>query len=296
MRSGEENAFKKYKLLKSSLPQWQLSYMESNNKFTVSILGAGGVAWSLVPALQRAGVQVEGIWSRTSIKAERYAAHYQIKAFRELSQLPSSDVMILTVSDLAIASLARQVSPYLSVNQLLLHTSGAVGLGALGEHSKIGVLYPMQAFTRERVVPFRKPSIPVFIEGNTLQSIREVQQIARILSDRVQALDSEARRKLHLGAVIACNFSNLMYRLADELTPEVEFSVFESLIRNQVDLAMKLGPAVAQTGPAMRGDQQTIEAHLDMLQYMPEIREMYLTLSRLINPDIKDPKGNYGLE
>lgn len=256
---------------------------------TALIIGAGRLAWSLIPALQQAEIQVKGVANRTYSEAQRYSNTYSINSYKSWQKLPDSDIVILTVPDAAIEEVATEVSPYLRDHQILVHTSGSITLSALGGFANAGVLYPMQAFTKDSAVPFHDPDIPVFVEGRNDLVRNKLLHLAGKLSGRVQILDSEARRKLHLGAVIACNFSNLMYRLTDELTPEVDFSVFETLIRNQVELAVALGPAAAQTGPAVRGDQPTIEAHLEMLGGKPDIREMYLQLSRLINPDISDP-------
>lgn len=257
---------------------------------TALIVGAGRLAWSLIPAMQQAGVQVKGIISKTYSEAKRYSNTYSINNYIPGQKFPDADIVILTVPDSAIEEVAKELSPTLNGHQILVHTSGSISLGALGAYSGTGVFYPMQAFTKDSVVLFNHPDIPLFVEGANELVKTQLLDLARKLSGRVQLLDSEARRKLHLGAVIACNFSNLMYRLTDELTPEVDFGVFESLIRNQVELAMKLGPAAAQTGPAVRGDQQTIEAHLQMLHGKPDIQEMYIQLSRLINPAITEPQ------
>lgn len=257
---------------------------------TAVIIGAGRLAWSLIPALQDSGIRVEGIVSRSATEVERYGKAYSIDYFHAYQDLPPSDLVILAVPDAAITTTAHIIRPFLIQDQLLVHTSGSVDIDVLQTHSLTGVFYPMQAFTKESAISFNHPDIPLFVEGCDELVQRRLLDLAGRLSGKAQVLDSQARRKLHLGAVIACNFSNLMYRLTDELTPEVDFGVFESLIRNQVELAMKLGPAAAQTGPAVRGDSSTIDAHLEMLREIPEIQEMYLRLSRLINPAITEPQ------
>lgn len=256
---------------------------------TALVVGAGRLAWSLIPALQDAGIRIDGIVSRSVETAIIYAEEYSLPAFSSLDNLPKTDAVFLTVPDAVISEMAAAVTPFLADSTMLIHTSGSVDMNALGESVARGVLYPMQAFTKGSVVSLREPDVPVFVEGSTPEIEDQLLALAQRLSGKAQRLTSEARRRLHLGAVIACNFSNLMYRLTDLLTPEVEISVFESLIRNQVELAMSLGPEATQTGPAVRGDQQTIDTHLAMLEDRPAVREMYLALSRMINPSIQDP-------
>jgi len=47
-------------------------------------------------------------------------------------------------------------------------------------------------------------------------------------------------------------------------------------------------PASVQTGPAVRNDQTTMAAHLQMLEGQPQLQEMYTLLSQGI---IKNNKG-----
>jgi len=50
-------------------------------------------------------------------------------------------------------------------------------------------------------------------------------------------------------------------------------------------------PASVQTGPAVRNDQITMAAHLQMLEGQPQLQEMYGLLSQGI---IKNNNGGHG--
>jgi hypothetical protein len=50
-------------------------------------------------------------------------------------------------------------------------------------------------------------------------------------------------------------------------------------------------PPKVQTGPAVRNDQTTMAAHLQMLEGQPQLQEMYTLLSQGI---IKNNNGGHG--
>jgi predicted short-subunit dehydrogenase-like oxidoreductase (DUF2520 family) len=148
----------------------------------------------------------------------------------------------------------------------------------------------MQAFTQEEVVSFRQSPVPLFVEGSNEHISSRLLALASRLSPLFQVMESESRKKLHLGAVLVCNFTNLLFRLADEVVEEVNLSMYEPLIRHQVNQAMALGPIAAQTGPAIRGDLTTIAGHLQLLAHRPDVADIYRKLSTQINPHLAFPE------
>ncbi|MDP5172421.1 MAG: DUF2520 domain-containing protein [Bacteroidia bacterium] len=256
-----------------------------------AMVGAGRLAWSLLPALQQAGLQCEAILSRNVAQALRLSSAYHVPVASDLSGIPSSQIIFLVVSDAAIASVAALVAPRLRPDQMLVHCSGSVPLAALGDHPSRGVLYPMQAFTQDAMVSFQESPVPLFVEGSDPVITEQLLALAARLSPLFQVMVSETRKKLHLGAVMVSNFTNLLFRLAVEVVPEVDLHMYEPLIRHQVEQAMRLGPVAAQTGPAIRGDMPTIKEHLRLLGNRPELASLYWLLSLQINPSLSENHG-----
>ena len=253
----------------------------------ISFIGTGRLAWSLIPACQAAGVRVEGIYGRSASRATTYAKVYNLSRSGGLPARIPSRLVILCVADQAISEVAKSLA--LDEGQMICHCSGSVSLDRLGDHPLRGVLYPMQAFTDKKVVNFQTSTVPIFIEGSTQAVVGDLHQLASRLSQRVQVLPSEQRRTLHLGAVLACNFTNLLFGYAAKQVKGVGLEAYESLIRHQLDQALALGPASAQTGPAHRGDVETLRTHLKLLEDQPDLQQLYTMLSRMINPDLPDP-------
>lgn len=254
----------------------------------ISVIGAGKMAWSLIPALQKAGADVIQLISRSASSRKKYSEAYDIPDHTaSLSQLSSeADWVILTVADQAIPLLAEQLSGIITPNQTLIHTSGSTDMEELrGGGASCAVLYPMQIFTPDLVVDFS--TVPIFVEGDT-EVYPFVERFSQKLSQRVYALDSRGRMKLHLGAVIACNFSNFLYRWAEENLPQIaglDFGIYEPLVREQVDKVFQLSPRNTQTGPAVRGDVNVILQHLALLE-KEEQRRLYRWLSLQINEQL----------
>ena len=62
----------------------------------------------------------------------------------------------------------------------------------------------------------------------------------------------------------------------------LDVSIFEPLVKETVDKAFVLGPENALTGPAKRGDVETIERHKELLENNPEEKEIYELLTNYI--------------
>ncbi len=53
------------------------------------------------------------------------------------------------------------------------------------------------------------------------------------------------------------------------------FEVLYPLINETIMKAREIGPVKSQTGPALRLDKGTIEKHIDLLSFSPELQRIY---------------------
>jgi predicted short-subunit dehydrogenase-like oxidoreductase (DUF2520 family) len=158
-------------------------------------------------------------------------------------------------------------------------------LAPLGKN--IGVFYPLQIFTKDRVTPFA--DLPVFLEGEP-KIYPELEALAKRMSSKVYQLESQDRLHLHMGAVMVCNFTNYLYRMAKEHLPRrqgLDFRIYEPLIREHIGKVFAFGPENSQTGPAIRKDLPTILKHLDLLEEHEFHQDLYWEISKLIRPDLE---------
>jgi predicted short-subunit dehydrogenase-like oxidoreductase (DUF2520 family) len=111
-----------------------------------------------------------------------------------------------------------------------------------------------------------------------------IRAIADRLSEKVIELNSEQRKTLHVAAVFACNFTNHLFGLAQELLEEkgLNYELLKPLIEETLSKIEMNDPVSVQTGPAIREDQATIKAHLELLKHNPDLTELYTKLSQSI--------------
>jgi len=231
----------------------------------VSIIGSGNVAQHLIVALQNSiinGAEIELVQVLTRQKTTLSHLLDFNKITDDWSTLAEADLYIIAVSDDAISNVSEQI-PY--KNKLVVHTSGGISLEALASNNRKGVFYPLQTFSKNKVV--NSKTIPICIESQNASDFQLLQKVAQSISDSVFAINSEQRKALHVAAVFVCNFSNHMYKIGNDICIEnnLPFEILSPLIQETAEKITQLSPIEAQTGPAIRNDKETINAHLTFL-------------------------------
>ncbi|HSN48940.1 MAG TPA: DUF2520 domain-containing protein, partial [Flavobacterium sp.] len=107
--------------------------------------------------------------------------------------------------------------------------------------------------------------------------------VAETISKKVYDINSVQRKALHISAVFVNNFVNHLYQIGNEICIEnkLPFEVLKPLILETANKVMNLSPREAQTGPAIRNDEQTIAGHLDFLLDENQ-KKIYKTLTQSI--------------
>lgn len=251
----------------------------------VVVLGAGRVATHLAPALVRVGYSLSQVWSRTEESARQVAESLGVAYTTDLdSVVTDADIYIVSVADKALPEVAERLCQRANRMALFLHTAGSIGI-EVWQHCCVehyGILYPLQTFSKERVVDMREVSL--FVEASSEETLALTEALARSLSDKVFCADSRRRAQLHIAAVFACNFANAMYDAAYRLLAEegIPFEVLLPLIDETAAKVHTLTPREAQTGPAVRGDREVMQRHLEALVGDEQLREIYSLISDYI--------------
>jgi hypothetical protein len=68
--------------------------------------------------------------------------------------------------------------------------------------------------------------------------------------------------------------------------------ILAPLINETISRALQAGPENTQTGPAVRNDLNTIEKHLELLSFSPELRKIYIELTNSIINYYRDRTAN----
>lgn len=256
----------------------------------ITLIGSGNVATHLAAAFKNAGHRLVQIYSRDLQHAALLAYHVGAEAIADLSQVNrETDIFIISVKDDAIKSVAEALIRH---KKLIVHTSGATDLQSLAAlTAQSGVLYPLQTLSKNKEVDFY--TVPLCIEGADEPITQRLEELARTISNHVYRVDSAQRKILHLAAVFACNFPNYLYHVAQDLLAEhgMGFELLRPLIMETAQKVQSHLPSEMQTGPAIRNDETTMDAHLQMLHNEPDLQAIYRLLSQEI---IKNKDAGHG--
>ena len=251
----------------------------------VTLIGAGNLATQLGKSLKKAGVIISQVYSRTEDSARTLGELLEAEWLTDIKALrDEADIYIFSVKDSVLNELISEVCKSRG-EKLFLHTAGSMPMSCFeGKALHYGVFYPMQTFSKAKDVDFER--IPVFIEGNSIETEDVIKSLANKLSQRVIRLSSADRKYLHLAAVWACNFTNYCYTVASDILSEhgIPFDVMLPLINETTEKIQKISPKEAQTGPAVREDRNVISKQLELMNGKEDLQELYQMLSKGINP------------
>ena len=249
------------------------------------LMGTGNIAWHLGQRLHGSGIPLHALYGRSPEKVRPLAEAWQTTACSRWEDLPDDgDVYLFALSDSAYESVLREF-PYRG--KVMVHTSGTLPLSLFEPLTpKRGVLYPFQSCTKGCAL--RSGRLPLCIEATDAGTLDTLKILTEGISDEIFLLDSRQRRRLHLAGVFANNFSNAMYRIAFDLTgkQQMDTRLLHPLIQETALKIQQLHPQQAQTGPAMRGDTNIQQKHLELLEEEKEIySEIYRLMSRFIRSE-----------
>lgn len=251
----------------------------------IVLIGSGNVATHLGKALKKAGHNILQVYSRSETSAKTLAKKLSCSFTSDIKSISKkSDIYIVALRDEAIKSFLQKFS---STEKIIVHTSGSVSLKAFGEKFKnCGVLYPVQTFSIKHPVNFK--NIPVCIEASN-ENAKKITSLTKTISRKIYSINSEQRKKIHLAAVFANNFSNHLFAIAEDILSDekISFEILRPLILETARKIQKHSPLEMQTGPAKRGDVSVIEEHLKMLDNKKQFKEIY----KLISDSISETSG-----
>ena len=240
----------------------------------IILIGSGNVATHIGIALKNSNFAILQVYSKSIQNAKALAKKLDTHFTNDLSKLKSADLIIVSIKDDAISRVLSQIK-----NTAVVHTSGSIGLNVFEEKfSNHGVFYPLQTFNKD--VNINVSEIPFCIEGNSVKFENKLIKIAKALSCKVVKMNSHQIKKLHIAAVFACNFSNHMYSIANDMLEKnnINFKILLPLIKKTITNLEKENPKQVQTGPAKRKDIAVIQEHLVTIKDK-EIRDLYQKIS-----------------
>jgi predicted short-subunit dehydrogenase-like oxidoreductase (DUF2520 family) len=256
----------------------------------VGVISAGRVGSVLGAALARAGhqvVAVSAVSAASRDRAERLLPGAEVRAPDDV--VAESDLVLLAVPDDELRPLVAGLAETGAwrPGQLVAHTSGALGIGALDPAAARGVLplalHPVMTFVG-------RPEDIDRLDG-ALFGVTADDELRPVAESLVLEMGGEpvwvpetARGLYHAALSIGSN--HLVTIVADALGllgdagVETPSRLLAPLVSASLDNALRLGDG-ALTGPVSRGDVATVVTHLRTLaerapQVLPAYRAMAL--------------------
>lgn len=237
----------------------------------IGIVGAGAVGTALGVALSRAGWQVGVVASRDPDRRARFRSLVPgSRAFPDAAAiLDECHLAILAVPDDALAGIAATMRLY--SGQAIVHTSGLHEAGVLGPAlaagTSAGSFHPLVAFADLDRALAALPGSTVAIEGDDAL-LDLLAEMATSLGAVPVRLAPHSKAAYHAAAVLAAGgLTALLDVVAAVAAPTGldeagSLAVYGPLSAQALANARAMGTVAALTGPAVRGDAGTIEAHL----------------------------------
>lgn len=212
---------------------------------TVRIIGPGRAGTSLALALTNAGCDVAPMLGRDDPVGA--AAH-------------GVDLLVIATPDAVIAEVAGQVEP--DPATVVVHLAGSLGLDVLAPHPRTASLHPLVSLPTPDVGARRLVGAWFAVTGDPA-----VRRLVDAMFGRAIRVADEHRAAYHAAASIAANHLVALMGQVQRIGAEagVPFEAYLDLARAALDNVADLGPAAALTGPVARGDDVTVQRHLDAL-------------------------------
>lgn len=239
----------------------------------VWIVGRGKVGRALAMSLRHAEIE-------TSLLSSR----------RKPPTLPAPDVILFTVTDASISSLATRWAPHVTKRTVVLHTSGARGpeelLACARAGAAIGTLHPLVSFASARTPP---PLVgATFTFHGEPRAATKARALCRALGVHM-LVRPIAGPAYHAAAAAVANGSAALVHLGVQImtalgVPKRDAErALSALLATVAENVHAVGVPAALTGPVVRGDIDTVRAHLRALSRIDaSLAHDYTSVSRVV--------------
>ena len=267
--------------------------MGAGAKVRVGFIGAGKVGCSLARYLRENGAELAGFFSRTHEHAQEAAAFTGGEAFNTAADAAlASDVTFLTCTDAELPKIATELAAVLgeaAAGKTFAHCSGALAADVLTPLREAGAAacsaHPLYAVS-SRFDCWQELGRAWFTLEGDETAVATVEALLSNCGNHVVRIPASEKVRYHAAAVMASNLVVGLYQMAsDELvtcgfTPDDAQAALAPLFLGNAEHIAAAGTRPSLTGPAARGDQATIDAHLSCLS--GDAREVYRQLTEVL--------------
>ena len=256
----------------------------------IGVVGAGRVGAVLAAALGAAGHDIVAAAGESDASRDRIAALLpQVRHEKPSVVARECDVLLLTVPDDMLANVVAMLSASGAIHpgQYVVHTSGRHGLAVLADAIELGAhavaLHPAMTFTGTAVDLGRLPGCVFGLTAGPAERAFAESLVADLGGSPLW-VSEEMRTLYHAGLAHGANHLVTLVTQAMEMLTAAGASdpagTLRPLLTAALDNALTQGDA-ALTGPIVRGDVNTVRAHLaDIAANAPTTLPSYVAMAR----------------
>lgn len=264
--------------------------MLSSNKFRVGVVGAGRVGAVLAAALRAAGHDIVAAAGESDASRRRIDSLLPgVEMTKPSDAARVSDLLLLTVPDDVLPNVVAMLSASEAIHpgQVVVHTSGRHGLAVLGPARAVGAriiaMHPAMTFTGTEIdLPRLEGCVFGVTADETDRALTE--SLVADLGGRPLWVPEDRRTLYHAGLAHGANHLITLVAEAMEILSAAgaddPAATLRPLLTAALDNALEEGDA-ALTGPIVRGDVETVRAHVAVLRAKaPQTLPSYVALAR----------------
>lgn len=267
----------------------------------INLIGASRAGISMVEAMCAQGAVFQHAWNKSAFdwRALKTQPRSESCGFEQLTAACGAcDWLIIAVRDDAIQTMAARVAQLLEARcrPFVLHFSGCLSRDGLKALAALGcetaTLHPLRSFPEVLTAPFLR-GVFCALEGEAdAPDFIRLTQWLDAEGARYGLVNSAHKARYHLAATLASNGVLALMDMAMELMAQAGVSkdetavILSELTHGCLAAAIKTSPSQAMTGPASRGDLETLKKHREVLDQLGQIgrsiQEVYPPLTTRI--------------
>lgn len=255
-------------------------------RLRAGVIGVGRAGSALGAALARAGhpvVAAHAVSERSKERAATLLPSAELVTVEEV--IERCDLVLLAVPDDALPALAEQL-PF-TPGQFVVHCSGRYGVGILAPAQTKGALplalHPAMTLTGTSLDVERLSGAPFGVTAAEPLRMAAEALVVEMGGEPIW-IPEQARTLYHASLAHSANHLITLVVSATEMLAQAGVEqparLLSPLLHASLDNALRMGyPAL--TGPVVRGDAQTVAAHVAELAYDPQLQAAYIAMARL---------------
>lgn len=265
-------------------------------KQTINIIGCGRAAGSLAQLWSQAGsVEISGIVNRSLASSERAVEMLGSgKPLPSLAALEPADFWLIGTTDQEIEPVAQTLTEvgHDLDRCLVFHLAGRFGLDVLAAPANMGAhvaaLHPVRSLTHKVLDVSEFSGTACVAEGNNAALERLKPLVTSIMGTWLPVAQID-RGLYHAAVAVISNITKAVawkaqkWQVKAGLPEATAATVTHQLLNSTMEDLFRSGARQSITGPIVRGDTSTIEAHVNAVrEAYPDDLEIYRVLIRTV--------------